>query len=357
MALIGTGAACLLVMAIHLASGATATAQTVSAQNSAASTPTSVASAAKPIAEPPYLKGYREWVWTEQPWPIRYFLLVKVLDGDDAWVWTQEGAHRRNSKNGIYGHEAEEFFVPTLIQPIDYSRSTMGAGYGLKLGEYGRRLYVTPIEFDRFGWVISPHSHPQRLRGHFNKRMDLVLSVNDDPTQPAYILGGYRKSFKGFAKAHEHITPALCDGTDLGSTEERNPESRYGLRSGHGWFFGCREWAYQMHKKDRPYIDATGYPGPIPKSDAPLFPRIETFIGWGQFDQPAKPVIAREDSIDGKQAYWYCLYDCPADQSPGPIADIKVWSKALGFKPPVRPKKVPQFPDKDFILAPDEEMD
>jgi hypothetical protein len=100
--------------------------------------------------------------------------------------------------------------------------------------------------------------------------------------------------------------------------------------------FGCREWAYQLYDDARPYIDVTSY---VPKGKT--FEHgtyIREFIGWGRFGDK-KPIIGKH------RAVWYCLYDCPNGEQPGPIADIKAWAQKNGWPVPKPPTKVPTFPD------------
>ncbi len=100
---------------------------------------------------------------------------------------------------------------------------------------------------------------------------------------------------------------------------------------------GCREWAYQIKEPGRPYIDVTSY---IPKRFDDYGPGtyIHETIGWARFEDH-KPIIGKHEYL------WYCLHDCPGDDLPGVIPDIKAWAAKNGWKAPQPPTRVPVFPD------------
>ena len=139
------------------------------------------------------------------------------------------------------------------------------------------------------------------------------------------------------ASAKEKITPALCLEQEMPTADNRALKSyRYGVKfewqfraSEH---FGCREWAHQLYDEKRPYIDVTAYS--LPDTDGV----IGKFIGWARTGDK-KPVIGKQSKV------WLCLHDCPDNERPSVIPDIKVWAAKRGWLVPLPPTKMPTFPD------------
>ena len=139
------------------------------------------------------------------------------------------------------------------------------------------------------------------------------------------------------AGSKEKITPALCLEQEM-PTEDNRASKNYRYGTKFDWqfraseHFGCREWAHQLYDEKRPYIDVTAYS--LPDTDGV----IGKFIGWARTGDK-KPVIGKQSSV------WLCLHDCPDNEKPGVIPDIKVWAAKRGWSVPLPPTKAPTFPD------------
>lgn len=267
-------------------------------------------------------------IWIERPWEMRYFLMVT---GD--WRIAKEGAIRRNARPGKISFSWEQLFDPIVEFPSTKPHARPRDA-----------LSVITIEFDKQGWVTTPHTHKGTLRGRLNRLSYITLSTGDDPQDARYNLGEW---FLGLGDTSTDWAPGLCVLKNIPTPFAKTDEYYlYGPKFKLDEFsttFGCREWAYQLYDPDRPYIDVTTY---IPKSidkDGPGT-YIREFIGWARFDDK-KPVIGKDEN------QWYCLHDCPGGDKPGPIGNINAWAAKNGWAVPKRPTRVPTFPDPPAIAG------
>jgi hypothetical protein len=219
----------------------------------------------------------------------------------------------------------QEFFDPLAVVEVKPGEISDVQHFGMVV-----------IEFDKEGFVTSPHTHPGPLRGRLNRLQYLSLAAGDDPPARVYDLA---KWFTGIGDASTHWAPGFCQ-----SDQTPNPVS---VRLGYIYSpkfkadkydttFACREWAYQLYDPERPYIDVTNYVWE--GKGAPKHTRIRPFIGWARFGDQ-KPVIGNHKGV------WYCLHDCPNGDRPGRIEDIQAWAKQNGWTAPKPPTKAPTFPD------------
>jgi len=279
-----------------------------------------VAVQSEPPAKTPERRGTHAWI--ERPWEMRYFLMVTKN-----WDITKEGAIRRNAKPGETSLEWAQIFDPVAEIPSMESGSMPGD-----------KLSAITIEFDRQGWVTTPHTHDGPLRGRLNQLLYVTLITGEGPKDARYNLGEW---FLGLGDISTDWAPGLCGTKNMPSPFSKTDEYYlYGPKFKLDEFsitFGCREWAYQLYDPDRSYIDVTSY---IPKSKDKDGPGtyIRKFIGWARFDDK-KPVIGKHET------HWYCLHDCPGGDKPGPIANIDAWAAKNGWPAPKRPTRMPTFPD------------
>lgn len=277
-------------------------------------------SSSEPPATPPERRGTHAWI--ERPWEMRYFLTVT-----NSWHIAKKVAVERNVRPGKTSLMWEQVFDPTTDVPSQAPEATPRDKFS-----------VITIEFDKQGWVTTPHAYGGRLRGRLNRLMYITLATGDGPTDVRYNLGEW---FLGLGDISTDWAPGLCGTKNMPSPFSQTDEYYlYGPKFKLDEFsttFGCREWAYQLYDPDRPYIDVTSY---IPKSKDKDGPGtyIREFIGWARFGDK-KPVIGKHEN------HWYCLHDCPAGDKPGPIADINAWAARNGWSAPKRPTRVPTFPD------------
>jgi hypothetical protein len=272
------------------------------------------------------------WItWINRPWEMRYFIHVERTD---LWKTGKDLAVERNATSkSMAGRTWPEYFDPTRVIPIPHWR--LGAK------NYPEDLAVVIIEFDRDGWVTSPHTNPQRLRGRLNGLFYMLLSEGERVSDRTYALGEW---FLGLNEDTPlQATPALCGHLNMPSIFPRDTAYLYGRyykaeANADPPPFGCREWSYQMQDKDRPYIDVTSYVPKAPQYGYPHETYIRPFIGWSRFDRK-KPVIGKHADT------WYCLHECPGEDKPGPIADIKHWAQAHGWPVPKPPTRMPVFVD------------
>ena len=261
-------------------------------------------------------------IWIERQWEARYVLFVTDAD---TWDRSRTRAARSNAELGQTYFFWKEFFNATagIAPPI-----------GSTLQE---ALAIVPIEFDQQGWVLTSNSHAGPLRGRINRLQYLTLSSGDDPGTRNSDLGVW---FTGLGDGSTEWAPGLCRVDHKPDPAMvRSDIYLYGRLFKPDEFsttFGCREWAYQLYDRERPYIDVTSY---VPKGETyPHGSYIREFIGWARFEDH-KPVIGKHGNN------WYCLHDCPKDGKPGPIPDIQAWAQANGWPVPKRPKRMPVFPD------------
>lgn len=261
-------------------------------------------------------------VWIERPWEARYILFATT-----AHSWSLR--HARAAKNNAQPSQTY-FFWEAFFD----AAAKIDAPVGSVLDE---ALVVVPIEFDQQGFVLTTHSHAGRLRGRINRLRYVTLSSGDEPDTRNYNLGIW---FTGLGDVSTDWAPGFCDELHVPNAAlVRSELYLYGRLFKPDEFsttFGCREWAYQLYDRERPYIDVTSY---VPKGETyPHGSYIREFIGWARFEDH-KPVIGKHGNN------WYCLHDCPKDGKPGPIPDIRAWAQANGWPVPKRPKRMPVFPD------------
>ncbi|MFG6469316.1 hypothetical protein [Roseateles sp. BYS87W] len=266
------------------------------------------------------LPGDRSWI--ERPWEHRYFVFIS---GD--WAGHKAASVKLNEEPGqtYFGWKAIFSSTKTIAAKVNPEQ----------LAE--PQLDVVLVEFDKEGFVVSPHSHGRRLRGRLNELLSLVLSEGDERNSKQYWVA---KWFPGLGDVSTHWAPGFCDIKSFpGPFSRTDTLYLYGPKFEKDEFsrtFGCREWAYQLYDDARPYIDVTSY---VPKGDTdPAGSYIRDVMGWARFGDK-KPIIGKHEYV------WYCLLDCPGGAAPGAIPDIKVWAAANGWRPPKPPTKSPTFPD------------
>jgi hypothetical protein len=280
--------------------------------------------------------------WVLRPWEMRYFIYVKPADG---WQHLQKLAKESNQKSMRPRFAWKQFFEAQTVLRIPHWELLQKP----EKAKYPEDLAVAVIEFDKDGWVNTPNSFGKPLRGRLNSMSPagyMVLSAGDALNDPTSSFGNW---FIGLNEdTADGVTPALCEGSrDMPPFHTLQLEGylygeKYDIKD--SWIveppFACREWAWQLHDTDRPYIDVTNY---IPKGHKyaktrPHGTYILPFIGWGTFDRQ-KPVIGKHADT------WYCLHECPIGDKPGPIANINAWAKANGWTPPKPPTRMPVFTD------------
>jgi hypothetical protein len=280
--------------------------------------------------------------WIKRPWEMRYFIYV---DKEFLWKNSQKRAAESNQKSMKEDFSWKQFFEAQAVLRIPHWELAQKP----EKVKYPEDLSVVVIELDKDGWVTTPHSFGKPLRGRLNSMRPagyVVLSAGDALTDPTGSLGNW---FIGLNEdTADGVTPALCSGLDdMPLMDPIQVKSylygkHYDVKDSWGTTppFACREWAWQLHETDRPYIDVTTY---VPKGHPytksyPHGTYIQSFIGWGTFDRQ-KPVIGKHANT------WYCLHECPGGDKPGPIANISAWANANGWTAPKPPTRMPVFTD------------
>jgi hypothetical protein len=278
--------------------------------------------------------------WVLRPWEMRYFIYVKP---EARWKYVQKLAAEYNQKSMRPRFQWEQFFESQTVLRIPHWELAQKP----EKAKYPEDLSVVVIAFDKDGWVTTPHSFGKPLRGRLNSMRpagQIVLSAGDGLTDPTGRLGNW---FIGLDEnTADGVTPALCAGNhDMPPMDPIQVKGylygkQYDMKQ--RWYsshpFACREWAWQLHDAERPYIDVTNYVPKEPQNGYPHGSYILPFVGWGTFDRQ-KPVIGKHADT------WYCLHECPSGDKPGPIADINAWAKANGWTPPKPPTRMPVFND------------
>lgn len=275
--------------------------------------------------------------WIERPWEISYVIFI---DSSRGWNFSKLNAIKNNMNPKETYLLWNAFFDPVhAIQMPDLRYP--------KKNTIPEDKAVVVITFDKKGYVTSPNNHPGLLRGRLNENLRIVLSEGDAVGNRSFPLGQW---FLGHNEDTPlGVTPALCGGSvtnDMPNVFSSTDGyyiygDRYKLEPESVGIFGCREWTYQMQSSNRPYIDVTSYVPKPKKGDKTPYKHgtyIGDVVGWGNFGIK-KPVI-------GKHAdSWYCLYDCPHEDAPGKIEDIKVWAERNGWRAPKPPTRMPVFVD------------
>jgi hypothetical protein len=277
---------------------------------------------AGPDPENPNSKNIRPWI--ERPWAWRY--LMYISPDWDNYKKFEKGHNEKIGPQALDRQWKPLFDATYFFQSYD------------KDADPGDGISVVLIEFDKDGKVTTPNAFGKPLHGRIDQIMRVTLGEGDSGVDRQFDIGYW---FLGLGDASSDWAPSICFGRQMSSPfDKTNTSYLYGpvyhIHYGRP-IVGCREWAYQIKDPGRPYIDITSY---IPKRfdrDGPGT-YIQETIGWAGFEDH-KPII-------GKQEYlWYCLHDCPGDDLPGVIPDIKAWAKRNGWKAPQPPTRVPVFPD------------
>ena len=262
--------------------------------------------------------------WIERPWAWRYFMYISPN-----WDITKTWAEEYNKKIGPHALDRE--WRPLFNATRFFQSTEKGA-------RPGNGISVVLIEFDKDGKVTTPNAFGKPLTGRIDRIMDVTLASGDPGVDPQFDFGFW---FLGLGDASTHWAPSICSGTEIPSPFSKTDTSylygpKFEIGSAHPTV-GCREWAYQIKDPGRPYIDVTSY---TPKRFDPYGSGnyIQETIGWAGFEDH-KPIIGKHEND------WYCLHDCPGNDQPGVIRDIKAWAKRNGWKSPQPPTRVPVFPD------------
>ena len=279
------------------------------------------------IYAPFAMAGGAQLEWLGRPWELRYVIYV-----DDGWDSTWRAARRASDKASNADLNRE---WPLLFRPQFFFQSRD------KWARPGDGLSAVVIEFDQDGKVRTTHEAAVPLYGKIDRLLNLTLSEGGDVKEPRYDLGFW---FMGLGDVSTHWAPGLCVASAMPNTfakTELGTGYLYGPRFKpypHSPTFGCREWAYQLQNPNRPYIDITSY---LHKKDDPdgSGTYVRELFGWARFSDEPKPVIGKHEED------WYCFHECPGSDKPGLIPDIKAWAKKNGWPAPVRPTRIPVFPD------------
>jgi hypothetical protein len=277
---------------------------------------------AGPDPENPNAKNIRPWI--ERPWAWRYLLFIR-----HNWDNHKKWAEKYNEKIGPQALRRQ--WTPLF----DATRFLQSNGKG---AHPGNGFSVVVIEFDKEGKVTTPNAFGKPLNGRIDQNMQVTLAEGDSDVDRQFDIGHW---FLGLGDASTHWAPSICLITHMPSPFYKTDTTYlYGPKfeiSGAFPTVGCREWAYQIKDPGRPYIDVTSY---TPKRFDPYGSGnyIQETIGWAGFEDH-KPIIGKHEDD------WYCLHDCPGDDQPGIIPNIKAWAKRNGWKAPQPPTRVPVFPD------------
>lgn len=248
--------------------------------------------------------------WLERPWEIRYVVFFTHKHGMSERIRV---ASKWNARNKLNGEELVYFSAMALFTP-----DTLHATSRLPVD-------MTLLTFDMDGHVSSALLSSAKWTIKRNLLDHIVLIDPAQPRSKPYYLADWSQGIPG----DKSFSPAICSGWD-----DDRYRADWGIDDRFG-NFGCREWTAQLYRDDQPYIDVTSY-----SSSRPF---IGEFIGWSRFSDPPKPVIGLQDRT------WFCLHDCPKDEKPGAIRDIKTWTKKHGFPMPERPPKQPLYPNSDYL--------
>jgi hypothetical protein len=262
--------------------------------------------------------------WIKRPWAWRYLMFISP-----DWANHKKYDQGYNEQVGpkALDQRWKPLFDVTHFFPSNDKTARPGSG-----------ISVVVIEFDKDGKVTTPNAFGKPLHGRIHPHTQVTLAEGNPGVHRQFDIGYW---FPGLGDASTHWAPSICSYSQLPSTfATTNAGYLYGPANEISRRFstvGCREWAYQIKDPGRPYIDVTSY---IPERFDPHGPGtyIQETIGWAGFEDH-KPVIGKQDDD------WYCLHDCPGDDQPGVIPDIKAWAAKNGWKAPQPPTRVPVFPD------------
>lgn len=235
-------------------------------------------------------------------WPMRYVIFV------DTESWYQAGVE--NWKDNPKRKGWMEGFIPVSFI------KTQGAK---------ERLAAMRIDFDKSGKVISKVINDVPLVGILTRSRRLELATPADFLPPWLIttstyLEPYQYDPNNGDQDWEEGRMTFCGHREMERLQIEmindvdGPTEEYKLEPEEGLFY-CNDWSKQLANPDRPWIDVTSY--------EKRGPRVRKFQGYGLFGV-TKPVVGKHYKT------WICFADCP-DGKPGPITDIKAWSKQYGL--------------------------
>ena len=230
-------------------------------------------------------------------WPMRYVIFV------DTESWYQAGVEnwRENPRKKI----RLQGFIPASFAKIQGAKE---------------RLAIMRADFDSNGKVTTQTLNGVPLQASFDKKFLKFLSpsgyIPHWRIEPDARWQSYPYDPNNGDQEWEESRMTLCGHQDVDRlqietfNEIDDPSAVYKLESEEGLFY-CNDWSKQLANPDRPWIDVTSY--------EKRGPRVRKFQGYGLFGV-IKPVVGKHYKT------WICFADCP-DGKPGPIADIKAWSK------------------------------
>jgi hypothetical protein len=245
-------------------------------------------------------------IWIQRRWEIKYVIFVEPVDDFAISIRASKRSNDTATKKDVYLF-ARAQFIPTQV-PNATSRD---------------QIALLAIKFDKKGHARTASRGLNGLKAQRTQFGDLAFENKTPGGKPLY-LAEWSQGIPGEIT----FSPAVCEGAD---------GRRYSAswdKDDYAGGFGCREWTAQLYDSDRPYIDVTSY-----ASDGPF---IGQFVGWSRFEDPSKPVIGLQGHT------WLCLYDCPAGEKPGVIADMTAWTARHHFPMPERPPRQPLYPDADY---------
>lgn len=239
-------------------------------------------------------------------WLMRYVIFV------DTESWYQSSV--RNSLKKSSKHVYMEGFFPAFLVKARGAKERLAAmhvdfneqgkvitetmnhvpllGVLEKIGPAIQSLVIVSIPGQLPNWQIDPHVYWERYQnplpgedGDWNENRTTLCSFDERKRMQAELIA-----------------------------EEDGPAFKYKLEPEEGIFY-CNDWSEQLANPNRPWIDVTSY--------EKRGPRVRKFQGYGLFGV-TKPVVGKHYKT------WICFADCP-DGKPGPIADIKAWSKQYGL--------------------------
>ena len=232
-----------------------------------------------------------------ETWPLRYTIFVET----ERWYKAGLENWRDNPKRKGW----MEGFIPAFFVKAEGAKE---------------RLAAMHIDFDQKGTVLTQTLGSVPLVGAFDSKY-LQLMTPRGYTPKWLIgtnikLGAYphdplngdaeweegRMTFCGHREM-ERLNAELINSVD-------GPTIEIKLKPEEGIFY-CNDWSKQLANPDRPWIDVTSY--------EKRGPRVRELQGYGLFGL-IKPVVGKHYKT------WICFVDCP-DGKPGPIANIKAWSK------------------------------
>lgn len=250
--------------------------------------------------------------WSSRDWEIRYLLFVGP-----------------QKERAIYYQKAQQHNLKLNRKNNNYR--LLDGGVLLKNSTIfsmpkASSIATALIAFDAKGNVVGGENDLRGFTGKISLNDLIILVPENYPETKPYALPLLRWS-QGIP-GNVSFGPSPCTFLDRLRYEER------WQTGSHAGDVGCREWTAQLFNEERPYIDVTTY------TRRGNF--IGQFVGWARPEDVPKPVIGMHGNT------WLCLHECPGDERPGIIPDIKAWASKHGYPIPLRPKQQPEYPDKDY---------